>query len=125
MIIYGRYTDVVVPPLLALALVRSARERRFGSIAVLIAIAVTTVATALLRAGECIRPDLRTAGNVASLPAPTFQLVAEGASRGGLSSPWLRSSPSRSSGAQPGSDRAARPAPVSADDSGRRAQSPC
>jgi hypothetical protein len=73
MIIYGRYTDVVVPPLLALALVRLGAGRRFGSIAVLIAIAVTTVATALLRAGVH-PPGLANRWNVASLPAPTFQL---------------------------------------------------
>jgi hypothetical protein len=73
MLIYGRYTDVVVPTLLALALVRLAAGRRFGSIAVLIAIAVTTVATALLRSGVH-PPGLANRWNVASLPAPTFQL---------------------------------------------------
>jgi len=73
MLIYGRYTDVVVPTLLALALVRLAAGRRFSSIAVVIAIAVTTVATALLRGGVH-PPGLANRWNVASLPAPTFQL---------------------------------------------------
>jgi hypothetical protein len=73
MIVYGRYTDVVVPPLLALALVRLGRGTRFNSIAVLIAVAMTTVAAALLRSGVH-PPGLANRWNVASLPAPTFQL---------------------------------------------------
>jgi hypothetical protein len=61
MIIYGRYTDVIVPPLLALALVRLAAGRRFRSVAVVVAMAVQP-------------PGLANRWNVASLPAPTFQL---------------------------------------------------
>jgi hypothetical protein len=62
-----------VPPLLALALVRLGAGRRFSSIAVLSATAVTTAAAALLRSG--VHPTgLANRWNVASLPAPTFQL---------------------------------------------------
>jgi len=73
MIIYGRYTDVAVPPILALALVRLGAGKRFNWISGLIAISVTTVVTALLRAGVH-PPGLANRWNVASLPAPTFQL---------------------------------------------------
>ena len=73
MIIYGRYTDVVVPPLVALALVRLGAGRRYRVAAVVTALAVTTVAVALLRAG--IHPTgFANRWNVASLPAPTFHL---------------------------------------------------
>jgi hypothetical protein len=71
-IIYGRYTEVVVPPLLALALVRF-RERRRRLLPATILIGVATVATALLRHG--IHPSgTANRWNVASLPAPTFEL---------------------------------------------------
>jgi hypothetical protein len=73
MIVYGRYTDVVVPPLLALALVRLATGRRFRVIAVLTVTAATTVASALLRT-SVHPPGLANRWNVASLPSPTFQL---------------------------------------------------
>ena len=73
MIIYGRYTEVVVPPLVALALVRLGTGRRYRVVTVVTALAVTTVAVALLRAG--IHPTgFANRWNVASLPAPTFHL---------------------------------------------------
>jgi hypothetical protein len=73
MIIYGRYTDVVVPPLVALALVRLGTGRRYRVAAVVATLAVTTVVVALLRAG--IHPSgFANRWNVASLPAPTFHL---------------------------------------------------
>jgi hypothetical protein len=73
MLVYGRYTDVVVPPLLALALVRLGAGPRFRAVAVLATVAATTVVTVLLRAS--VHPaGLANRWNVASLPAPTFQL---------------------------------------------------
>jgi hypothetical protein len=72
MLVYGRYSEVVVPPLVALALVRL-RERRYPVVAVLATIAVVTVAAAVLRAGAH-PPGLTNRWNVASLPAPTFTL---------------------------------------------------
>ena len=73
MLIYGRYTDVVVPPLLALALVRLNETRRIRVGIVMVLLVVATAATALLR--TTVDPyGLANRWNVASLPAPTFQL---------------------------------------------------
>jgi hypothetical protein len=73
MIIYGRYTEVVVPLLVALALVRLGTGARYRVVAVATTIAVTTIAVALLRTG--IHPSgFANRWNVASLPAPTFHL---------------------------------------------------
>jgi hypothetical protein len=73
MLVYGRYSEVVVPPLLALALVRLNTGRRIRLGAVLAVIAVLTAAAALLR--TTVDPSgLANRWNVASLPAPTFQL---------------------------------------------------
>lgn len=73
LLIYGRYADVVVPPLLALALVRLDAQRRIRIGFVAGGLAVWTVATALLRT-TVDPPGLANRWNVASLPAPTFQL---------------------------------------------------
>jgi hypothetical protein len=73
MIIYGRYTDVVLPPLVALALVRLGAGRRHHAVAAVATVAVATLATAALRTGiDPLRPANR--WNVASLPSPTFGL---------------------------------------------------
>lgn len=73
MLVYGRYTDVVVPPLLALALVRLDALRRIRLGIVLPVLVVWTVASALLR--TTVHPaGLANRWNVASLPSPTFQL---------------------------------------------------
>jgi hypothetical protein len=73
MIIYGRYTEVVVPPLVALALVRLGTGARYRVAAVATTIVVTTIAVALLRTG--IHPaGFANRWNVASMPAPTFHL---------------------------------------------------
>jgi hypothetical protein len=72
MLVYGRYTEVVVPPLLALGLVRL-RERRFPAAATAAALVVLTATAAILRAGVH-PPGLANRWNVASLPAPTFAL---------------------------------------------------
>lgn len=68
MLIYGRYVEVVVPPLLAVALARLAAMHRFPSLGpVLGAIAVATAAVVVLRAG--IHPVRGTNGwNIASFP---------------------------------------------------------
>ena len=73
MLVYGRYTDVAVPPLLALALVQLNAARRIRLAAVVTVLAVSTVAAALLRT-TVDPPGLANRWNVASLPAPTFQL---------------------------------------------------
>jgi len=73
MLVYGRYTDVVVPPLLALALVRLRAGRRWRLGVVLSVIAVTTVVAMVLRA-RSHPPGLANRWNVVSLPAPTFSL---------------------------------------------------
>ena len=73
MLVYGRYTDVVVPPLLALALVRLDVLRRIRLAWVLAVLVVSTAAAALLRT-TVSPPGLANRWNVASLPAPTFQL---------------------------------------------------
>jgi hypothetical protein len=73
MLVYGRYTDVVVPPLLALALVRLGAGRRIRLGVVLGVLVILTAAAALLR--TTVDPSgLANRWNVASLPAPTFQL---------------------------------------------------
>jgi hypothetical protein len=73
MLVYGRYTDVVVPPLLALALVRLSAGRRIRLGVVLGVLVSLTAAAALLR--TTVDPSgLANRWNVASLPAPTFQL---------------------------------------------------
>lgn len=73
MLIYGRYTDVVVPPLLALALVRLADVRRVRLGVVVATLVVLSAAAALLR--TTVDPaGLANRWNVLSLPAPTFQL---------------------------------------------------
>jgi hypothetical protein len=73
MLIYGRYTDVVVPPLLALALVRLNAGRRIRVGVVATVLVVATAAAVLLRT-TVDPPGLANRWNVASLPAPTFQL---------------------------------------------------
>lgn len=73
MLVYGRYTDVVVPPLLALALVRLSALRRIRLGVVLAVLVASTAAAALLRT-TVDPPGLANRWNVASLPAPTFQL---------------------------------------------------
>jgi hypothetical protein len=73
MLVYGRYTDVVVPPLLALALVRLRPPRRWRLGVVLAVIAVTTVVAVVLRA-RSHPPGLANRWNVVSLPSPTFSL---------------------------------------------------
>jgi hypothetical protein len=73
MLIYGRYTDVVVPPLLALALVRLTAGSRVRVGVVLATLVIATAATVLLRT-TVDPPGLANRWNVASLPAPTFQL---------------------------------------------------
>jgi hypothetical protein len=73
MLVYGRYTDVVVPPLLALALARLGAGRRVRTAAAVTAIVAATGVAVLLRAS--VQPDgLANRWNVASLPSPTFQL---------------------------------------------------
>jgi hypothetical protein len=72
MLVYGRYSEVVVPPLLALALVRIQRGRLQAATAAVV-IGVATVATALLRAGVH-PPGGVNRWNVVSLPAPTYDL---------------------------------------------------
>jgi len=76
MLIYGRYTEVLVPPLLAVALVRLGTLSRYRTAVLSTTIVLVSAAVALLRAG--IHPA-RAANrwNVASLPAPTFQLGPE------------------------------------------------
>jgi hypothetical protein len=72
-LIYGRYTEVVVPPLLALALVRLRTARRIHLGAVVVLLLASTAVAALLR--TTVEPaGLANRWNVASLPAPTFQL---------------------------------------------------
>jgi hypothetical protein len=73
MLVYGRYTEVVVPPLLAVALVRLRRQSRFRVVPVVAAIAATSGLVALLRTG-IHPPGPANRWNVASLPAPTFEL---------------------------------------------------
>ena len=73
MLIYGRYTDVVVPPLLALALVRLNELRRIRVGVALALLVISTAAGALLRT-TVDPPGPANRWNVASLPAPTFQL---------------------------------------------------
>src|SRR5204863_43185 len=58
---------------LAIVAVGLGAGRRFGTAMVLIAMATTTAAVALLRAGVQ-PPGLANRWNVASLPSPTFQL---------------------------------------------------
>jgi hypothetical protein len=73
MLIYGRYTDVIVPPLLAVALVRLGGARRYRTVLVVSVLAAATVATALLRTRiHPFHPANR--WNVPSLPSPTFSL---------------------------------------------------
>jgi hypothetical protein len=73
MFVYGRYTEVVLPPLLGLVLVRLGTHRlRVG--ATLGILAVATLVAALLRAG--ISPSRGTnRWNVASLPVPISDLA--------------------------------------------------
>jgi hypothetical protein len=73
MLVYGRYTDVVVPPLLALALTRLGAGRRVRLRAGIAVLVVLTAAAALLRV-TIDPPGLANRWNVASLPAPTLQL---------------------------------------------------
>jgi hypothetical protein len=73
MIVYGRYTEVVVPPLLAVALARLAAGRRVRIGVLVAALALATAAAALLRA-TVHPPGPANRWNVASLPAPTFDL---------------------------------------------------
>jgi hypothetical protein len=73
MLVYGRYTDVVVPPLLAVGL---ARFPQFAPRRVATRIAVLgawTLVVVVLRAGVH-PPGFPNRWNVASLPAPTFGL---------------------------------------------------
>jgi hypothetical protein len=72
LLVYGRYTEVVVPPLLALALVRI-RRTRFPVAAAVATIVVTTFATVLLRL-EVHPPRGANRWNVLSLPVPTYSL---------------------------------------------------
>jgi hypothetical protein len=74
MLIYGRYVEVVVPPLLAIALAKLSAERLRGRLGVLLA--VMTVATAVvvaLRLGVH-PPRAPNRWNVASLPFFTLSL---------------------------------------------------
>jgi hypothetical protein len=73
LLIYGRYVDVVVPPLLAFALVRLDAGRRVRAGFVVGVLVVSTAAAALLRT-TVDPPGRANRWNVASLPAPTFQL---------------------------------------------------
>lgn len=72
MLIYGRYVEVVLPPLLALALVRLAAGRARPAAAV-VALVVGSVAAVALRA-TAHPTGAANRWNVASLPAPTFDL---------------------------------------------------
>ena len=74
MLIYGRYAEVLLPPLIAVALVSLAggRGRLLGALGT---IAVGTVAAAALRA-RVSSPGVANRWNVASLPSPTFGLQA-------------------------------------------------
>jgi hypothetical protein len=74
MLVYGRYTEVMIPPLVALALARLTTEARAPRIRPALALLLaSTVLAAILR--TTVHP-LRSANrwNVASLPGPTFQL---------------------------------------------------
>lgn len=73
MIVYGRYTEVVVPPLLAVALVRLGARRRVRAVTLSALILAASGLVALLRIG-IHPPGKANRWNVASLPAPTFQL---------------------------------------------------
>jgi hypothetical protein len=74
MFIYGRYAEVVVPPLLALALARLGAMGRYPSLrAVTLTLAGASVAVDALRAG-LNPPRGSNRWNVASLPFPTFGL---------------------------------------------------
>lgn len=73
MLVYGRYTDVAVPPLLALGLARFRLIGR-GRVATWVAVlGIWTVVVVLLRTGVH-PPGFPNRWNVASLPAPTFGL---------------------------------------------------
>jgi hypothetical protein len=73
MLIYGRYTEVVLPPVIALGLVQLASGRMRHAKPVLIALMVATLATALLRF-TVAAPSGANRWNVASLPFFTFHL---------------------------------------------------
>jgi hypothetical protein len=74
MFIYGRYVEVIVPPLLAVALARlPALRRSVRPLAALGAVVLTTAAVVVLRLG-LDPPRGPNRWNVASLPFPTFGL---------------------------------------------------
>jgi hypothetical protein len=73
-LIYGRYVEIALPPLLALALVRLAgREARSRLAAALVVVVALTVAVAGIRAGVH-PPRAPNRWNVAALPFLTLQL---------------------------------------------------
>jgi hypothetical protein len=74
MLVYGRYVDVVVPPLLALALARLAVGRT-SVVRVAAVLGVATVVVAVLRA-TASPPGSASRWNVASLPFVTLNLGA-------------------------------------------------
>jgi hypothetical protein len=74
MLVYGRYTEIVVPPLLALALARLAAGTPYAVGPVVAAVVATTVGTVLLR--TTVDPSGPTnRWNIASLPAPARDLA--------------------------------------------------
>lgn len=74
-LVYGRYTEVVVPPLLALALARI-DLRRYAALPTAVLLALATGATALIRA-SFHPPGGANRWNIASLPAPARDLAPE------------------------------------------------
>jgi len=76
-LIYGRYVEIVLPPLLALALVRLAKREGRGRVLPALAVVVAlTVAVAGIRAG-IHPPRAPNRWNVAALPFLTLQLGPE------------------------------------------------